>query len=82
MDCTGDMHMEYYIKTFGTSKPVGHVGSVLKKAETVVFIEKEDNVSIVKCKYSRNMPFEDIHFDVNKDWLRMKLTTTKATNYK
>jgi hypothetical protein len=39
-------------KNFGTSKPVGHVGSsVLKKAETVVFIEKEDNVSIAKCNF-------------------------------
>jgi hypothetical protein len=40
MYITGILH-----KKLGTSKPVGHVGSsVLKKAETVVFIEKEDNV--------------------------------------
>ena len=67
----GDMHITGILhKNFGTSKPVGHVGSsVLKKAETVVFIEKEDNVSIAKCEYSRNMPFNDIYFDVNSDWL-------------
>jgi hypothetical protein len=56
-----------------TSKPVGHVGSsVLKKAETVVFIEKEDNKHC-KCEYSRNMPFNDIHFDVNSDWLPFEI---------
>jgi hypothetical protein len=36
MHITGILH-----KNFGTSKPVGHVGSsVLKKAETVVFMKK------------------------------------------
>mgnify|MGYP001298863361 CR=1 FL=1 len=65
MHCTGILH-----KNFGTSKPVGHVGSsILKKAETVVFIEKNDNETIAKCEYSRNIPFEPIIFDVNKDWL-------------
>lgn len=89
----GDMHITGILhKNFGTSKPVGHVGSsVLKKAETVVFIEKEDNVSIAKCEYSRNMPFNDIYFDVNSDWLPFEIdqsvgdtlprnkTTSKAT---
>jgi hypothetical protein len=65
MHCTGILH-----KNFGTAKPVGHVGSsVLKKAETVVFVEKNDNETIAKCEYSRNIPFEPIIFDVNSDWL-------------
>ena len=65
MHITGILH-----KNFGTSKPVGHVGSsVLKKAETVVFVEKQDVGSIAKCEYSRNIPFEPISFDVNKEWL-------------
>ena len=65
MHCTGILH-----KNFGTAKPVGHVGSsVLKKAETVVFVEKNENETIAKCEYSRNIPFEPITFDVNKDWL-------------
>jgi hypothetical protein len=65
MHCTGILH-----KNFGTSKPVGHVGSsVLKKAETVVFVEKNENKTIAKCEYSRNIPFDPINFDVNKDWL-------------
>lgn len=66
MHCTGILH-----KNFGTSKPVGHVGSsVLKKAETVVFIEKDEERTIAKCEYSRNQPFEDIIFEVDKNtWL-------------
>jgi hypothetical protein len=67
MHCTGILH-----KNFGTAKPVGHVGSsVLKKAETVVFVEKdEDDVTVVKCEYSRNQPFKEIKFNVDdNDWL-------------
>jgi hypothetical protein len=67
MHCTGILH-----KNFGTAKPVGHVGSsVLKKAETVVFVEKgDDDVTVVKCEYSRNQPFKEIKFNVNdNDWL-------------
>lgn len=64
--CTGILH-----KNFGTSKPVGHVGSsVLKKAETVVFIENESKNTIAKCEYSRNQPFNNITFYVDdNDWL-------------
>jgi hypothetical protein len=71
MHITGILH-----KNFGTSKPVGHVGSsVLKKAETVVFIEsdKENNQTIAKCEYSRNIAFGDIIFTVNDDWLPVEI---------
>jgi hypothetical protein len=67
MHCTGILH-----KNFGSAKPVGHVGSsVLKKAETVVFVEKgDDDVTVVKCEYSRNQPFKEIKFNVDdNDWL-------------
>ena len=67
MHCTGILH-----KNFGTAKPVGHVGSsVLKKAETVVFVDKgDDDVTVVKCEYSRNQPFKEIKFNVDdNDWL-------------
>ena len=67
MHITGILH-----KNFGTSKPVGHVGSsVLKKAETVAFIDndKETGFTNVTCEYSRNIPFEDLLFGVNDDWL-------------
>jgi hypothetical protein len=66
MHITGILH-----KNFGTAKPVGHVGSsVLKKAETVVFIEPNEGNTIAKCEYSRNQEFEPINFYVDKnDWL-------------
>ena len=65
MHITGILH-----KNFGTSKPVGHVGSsVLKKAETVVFIEKDGDMSVAKCEYSRNQEFKDITYGVNSEWL-------------
>jgi hypothetical protein len=74
MHCTGILH-----KNFGTSKPVGHVGSsVLKKAETVVFIESEDHQTTAKCEYSRNQPFETICFEVNKDWLPVETKVVEA----
>jgi len=69
MHITGILH-----KNFGTSKPVGHVGSsVLKKAETVVFIEKDNDLTIAKCEYSRNLAFDDIIFKVNEDWLPVEV---------
>lgn len=77
MHCTGILH-----KNFGTSKPVGHVGSsILKKAETVVFVEKNDNETIAKCEYSRNIPFEPIIFDVNKDWLPYETDNQNIENW-
>lgn len=71
----GNMHITGILhKNFGTSKPVGHVGSsVLKKAETVVFIEKENEMTIAKCEYSRNLAFGDIIFTVNEDWLPVEI---------
>ncbi len=69
MHITGILH-----KNFGTSKPVGHVGSsVLKKAETVVFIEKDNDLTVAKCEYSRNLAFDDIIFKVNEDWLPVEV---------
>lgn len=62
---TGILH-----KNFGTSKPVGHVGSsVLKKAETVIFIEKEDEITKVTCEYSRNIAFDEFYFEVGNNHL-------------
>lgn len=69
----GNMHITGILhKNFGSAKPVGHVGSsVLKKAETVAFIDtdKETGFTEVKCEYSRNVPFKDLLFGVNDDWL-------------
>lgn len=61
---TGVLH-----KNFGSSKPVGHIGSaILKKAETVMFVNKDEesrDAVEVTCEYSRGVRFEDFRFTVN-----------------
>ncbi len=67
---TGILH-----RNFGTQKPVGHVGSfILKKAETVVFVESDENgFAKVTCEYSRNIPFADISFGIDNNHLPFKV---------
>lgn len=77
---TGVLH-----RNFGTQKPVGHVGSfILKKAETVVFVESDQETGFAKvtCEYSRNIPFEDIDFGIDKEHLPYRITDVveKITN--
>ena len=72
---TGILH-----KNFGTAKPVGHVGSsVLKKAETVAFIEKDGDFTTVNCEYSRNIEFQPLTFSINKDWLPYEIENHTPT---
>ena len=57
-------------RNFGTKKPTGNLGSaVLKKAETVIFVEKEGDLTLVNPEYTRNQPFEPFAFEVGSDWL-------------
>jgi len=66
-------------KNFNSSKPTGHVGSAsLKKAETVIFVNKitnDQNVIIDKnfvkitCEYSRGISFEPFYMGVNSEGL-------------
>tara|TARA_R100001086_G_scaffold157396_1_gene84190 strand:- start:103 stop:957 length:855 start_codon:yes stop_codon:yes gene_type:complete len=62
-------------KLMNVEKPTGHLGSyILKKAETVVFLEKEDandNNSdiIVKHKYSRGIEFKSFKFNIDENGL-------------
>lgn len=83
---SGNMHITGILhKNFGTSKPVGHVGSsVLKKAETVAFIEndKDSGNTSVKCEYSRNIAFNDLQFSVNSDWLPHEIESTELPTNK
>jgi hypothetical protein len=61
-------------RNFQTKKPTGHLGSaVLKKAETVVFVEKEDDYTIVNAEYTRNQPFDSFAFYVNENWLPIQV---------
>lgn len=55
---------------YGSSKPTGHLGSLLeKKAETQIELEVNtvhaDNVT-VKCRRSRGFPFDSFSFKVNE----------------
>lgn len=57
-------------RNFQSKKPTGHLGSaVLKKAETVVFVENEGEFTIVTPEYSRNQPFEIFSYGIDKNWL-------------
>lgn len=71
-----NLHLHLVIhKLIGVNKPTGHLGSyILKKAETVVFLEKEDENNknsniIVSHKYSRGRSFEDFAFNVDSEGL-------------
>lgn len=71
-----NLHLHTVIhKLIGVNKPTGHMGSyILKKAETVTFLEKEDDEAkdsniIVKHKYSRGRTFPDFAFNVNQEGL-------------
>ena len=53
-------------RNHGTDKPTGHLGSaILKKAETVAFVEAEGTITHVKAKYTRSFPFNDFQFSIN-----------------
>ena len=58
-------------KSAVTNKPLGHLGTyVLKKAETVIDLEiQEDNSIKVSNPYSRGYRFDEFTFDINKDAL-------------
>lgn len=54
-----------------TNKPLGHMGTyVLKKAETVIDLEREtDGIIKVTNPYSRGYAFNEFRFDINNDAL-------------
>lgn len=77
-DCVLKWTYEYNIhittvihKNGTTNKPLGHLGTyVLKKAETVIDLEIQEDYSIkVSNPYSRGYRFEEFVFDINKDSL-------------
>lgn len=52
----------------GTDKARGHIGSSLqRKSETVLYVHKENEVSIVEPQFCRNEPFERFAFTINSD---------------
>lgn len=54
-------------RNFESDKPTGHLGSaILKKAETVVFVDKDNDIVNVKPRYTRNIPFNPFSFSLNE----------------
>ena len=52
----------------GSDKARGHLGSSLqRKAETVLFVHRAGDVSIVEPQFCRNEPFERFAFKVNEE---------------
>ena len=45
------------------------MSAILKKAETVIFVEKENELTLVNPEYTRNQPFEPFAFAVDSNWL-------------
>lgn len=57
-------------KNYDSLKPTGHLGSaILKKAETVLFIDKDGETANVKAQYSRNISIDDFSFTINNEHL-------------
>lgn len=53
-------------KNYESDKPTGHLGSaVLKKSETVVFVNKKGDIVEVEPRYTRNIPFDGFSFSLD-----------------
>lgn len=65
-----DCHITTIIHSnYGSDKPTGHLGSLLeKKAETQFLLKRtEDGFVEVNCRRTRNTPFKDFRFALNKE---------------
>jgi len=57
-------------RNHGSDKPTGHLGSsIMKKAETVAFVTREDDLTKVSADYCRNYPFSEFYFELDENHL-------------
>lgn len=57
-------------RNHGSDKPTGHLGSsIMKKAETVAFVTREDELTKVTPDYCRNYPFSEFYFSLDHNHL-------------
>lgn len=57
-------------RNHGSDKPTGHLGSsIMKKAETVAFVVREDDLTKVTANYCRNYPFKEFYFNLDENHL-------------
>lgn len=62
-------------RNHGTMKPTGHLGSaILKKSETVAFVEKVDDRVKVSPEYTRNISFQEFLFELDDNYLPVQST--------
>lgn len=65
-------------RNHGSDKPTGHLGSaIMKKAETVAFVTKENDCVNVTPEYTRNYPFQEFTFTLDKDFLPIETETER-----
>jgi hypothetical protein len=61
-------------RNFESEKPTGHLGSaILKKAESTIFVDKNEDIVTVKPKYTRNIPFDGFTFGLDENQLPSQL---------
>lgn len=57
-------------RNHGSDKPTGHLGSsIMKKAETVAFVTRDNELTKVTPDYCRNYPFQEFYFELNENHL-------------
>lgn len=57
-------------RNHGSDKPTGHLGSsIMKKAETVAFVTRDNDTTKVTPDYCRNYPFKEFYFKLNDNHL-------------
>lgn len=65
-------------RNHGSDKPTGHLGSsIMKKAETVAFVKRDNDTVIVTPDFCRNFPFETFCFSLNENFLPTEIETLK-----
>lgn len=67
-------------RNHGSDKPAGHLGSaIMKKAETVAFVERSDSIVKVTPDYTRNIAFNEFTFTLDKDHLPIQCDSSSDT---
>ena len=57
-------------RNHGSDKPTGHLGSaIMKKAETVAFVTRDNELTKVTPDYCRNYPFNEFCFELDQNHL-------------
>jgi hypothetical protein len=66
----------------GSDKATGHLGSAItKKAESVIYVKTEDGLTSLEPFYTRNIPFNEIRFEIDPNGLPAQFTPMTNENY-